>query len=224
MPKIRVPTQRRNGLVLLARIGDKSVNELIDRLSQYPLCVFDPELTSELLQGLKSLDYDEALEITDAIVTMFPALALTNNGVDDFANKIASVMNIGVPAENHLSEKELKKLNTRLLKLLCLKNLAMSSKAASVYFENERNLGSARVITDIRPVFDQITDEIGGALVLHTLKIEYLKEGEPREFFVALDDVDLDDLLEKLNRAKRKSSEAKKLLKSTGLSYIENKA
>lgn len=223
MPKIRVPTQRRNGLVLLARVPEKSVSELFDRLSKYPLCVFDHEILSELLRGVKSMDYDEALEITDSVVTMFPALTLTNNGADDFVKKIVSVINAGLAVENCLDERELKKLRSRLLKLLGIRNLALSSKAASVYFENHCNLGSARIITDIRPVFDQGTDKIAAALVLHTLKIEYLSDGEQRDFFVALDDVDLDDLIEKLQRAKRKSLEAKGLLKLNDLACIENK-
>ena len=77
-------------------------------------------------------------------------------------------------------------------------------------------------MTDMRPVFGS-DEKPAGAVVVHTLKLTY-HEGPKRslrEFFVAMNRDDLDELREVLDRALRKQSELSHVLAQCGLPDLD---
>lgn len=98
----------------------------------------------------------------------------------------------------------------------------LSAKAYDLLFEQSLAVCSARIITDMRPVFDDTADTMEAILPFHTLVLkchEGGKEGH-RNIYVALDATDLEDLGEQVERAKRKEQLVKKKLASDGYAII----
>ena len=61
---------------------------------------------------------------------------------------------------------------------------------------------SARVLTDIRTAFGYDTKKRSALTIMHTLEIKYHDDtGKLREFYVAVDNDDLIELKEAINRA-----------------------
>lgn len=84
--------------------------------------------------------------------------------------------------------------------------LWISRKAQELSFQCERQISLTRLVTDIRPVFDDSSEAICQALVKHTLVI-YYSEGQAAkhiEFSISSDLVD--SLMKDCERAKRKEA------------------
>jgi len=95
---------------------------------------------------------------------------------------------------------------SRLNTLLCQNVIVVLAKANSVLYDNQRNFVESRVLTDLRPVFTTAIDSrptLAG--IVHNLKVAYLENGSQHEFFVSLDEDDLDNLFDVITRAKKKA-------------------
>jgi hypothetical protein len=102
--------------------------------------------------------------------------------------------------------------------------LSLSAKALDVMTDHQRVFMSARVLTDLRPIFRFDVSEAPAAMVpVHTLKCTYRSEGVPRDFYVAMDSIDLANLVETLQRALAKDKSLRSLAEGTNLSVLEIK-
>jgi hypothetical protein len=98
-------------------------------------------------------------------------------------------------------------------------------KATKVFEDYERIFFDAKVVTDVRPVFDLDTgtgiEEIKAVTITHSIKIEYKDlEGE-KEFFVALDSIALENLHEVIVTALEKTNSIKLILKNAQITYVD---
>jgi hypothetical protein len=84
--------------------------------------------------------------------------------------------------------------------------------------EHENTWQSARILTDLRPVFGPTpTDPPVAVVLIHNLRIAYRKGGRLQEFFVAMDSNDLKALQGAVERAVKKESSLQSLTKRTGI-------
>lgn len=91
-------------------------------------------------------------------------------------------------------------------------------------FEHEHSFRQARIFTDIRPVFEpgQPADAPPqGGTIVHTLKISYYADNEPKDFFIALDTSDTRALRDQLERADMKAQSLKAVLAAAKVRYID---
>jgi hypothetical protein len=100
--------------------------------------------------------------------------------------------------------------------------LSVSLKAADVVQDHARYYCSARVLTDLRPIFRSKVEEAPPVFVTaHSLKIEYHEGGQHLAFFVALDRNDIKQLAGLLERALRKEESLKELTTGKGIEILE---
>jgi len=87
--------------------------------------------------------------------------------------------------------------------------------------EHEHVWHSARVLTDLRPVFGADPKQApAAAVIIHNLKIAHQAGREIREFFVALDNQDLRKLQEVLERAVKKEASLSSVAEKAGLPWL----
>ena len=97
--------------------------------------------------------------------------------------------------------------------LLASKSMVLATKAADLSSDFERICLAVRVLTDIRPVFDDQKREILGSTITQTLRMEYIApDGDQQSISVALDMDDLAQLKTACEDAVRKAEIAKKML------------
>jgi len=83
--------------------------------------------------------------------------------------------------------------------------ISVSYKAQSLAYTHQNILMSARVITDVRPVFNEARDKILETVILHRLSVQYSSgHHEPSLIEFALDSQDLRMLREECERAEQK--------------------
>lgn len=101
-------------------------------------------------------------------------------------------------------------------------NLIQTFKAFRLLSENSHIFRQSRILTDIRPLFDETCEQVPkDALIIHRLKLEYAINNDIKEFFISLDYNDILDLEKQLKRAKEKE---KQLIKTfSNLNFIQIK-
>ncbi len=105
-----------------------------------------------------------------------------------------------------------------LEQLLSTESIALAAKAADLSFDVDVG---ARIITDIRPVFDPRRDKIVGSTIRQTLRLEYMSlEGTISNMSIGLDAEDIDRLKKACEEATHKVAVARSTLTKSGLTEI----
>lgn len=226
MSKVRVPSKRREGLQCLARLTDDAVKELFAAMATYPVRLYptDLDVFQHITGQIKAVPEQEVRLILDTLISMYPAIMSSNRPLNVFvADIVASMRDHVSTGEPAIEDAHLSRLQTSLEKLLKVPSISLAAKATNILLENERSLITSRILTDVRPVFDLDTNDIGGGLVIHTLKLEYFASNveATNEFFVCLDSEDIDELIRNLERAKQKAKKLKSLLAAASVTFID---
>jgi hypothetical protein len=83
----------------------------------------------------------------------------------------------------------------------------MLAKARGVHTDHENTFCGVRILTDLRPVFDiDVTQEPVGFVLAHMLKISYHHARSHTNIHIAMDKIDVDNLIQALQRAKDKAA------------------
>lgn len=94
--------------------------------------------------------------------------------------------------------------------LLRAESVVLATKAADLASDYDRSCLTSRILTDLRPVFDEPGDKIVGTVITHTLRMEYMTpEGEQHSVSVAMDMEDVRTLHDACTRAIKKANAAK---------------
>jgi hypothetical protein len=97
------------------------------------------------------------------------------------------------------------------------------SAANDIQHQYDNLFSSARIISDIRTIFDPNGSDPVGALIVHNLQIRYSNGNEFKEAFFALDNADLSVLRKALERAETKTVSLESVIRKAELKYFESK-
>lgn len=99
--------------------------------------------------------------------------------------------------------------------------ISVSAKGAELLVDQALILCSTRIITDMRPIFNDSADDVSGILTFHTLALR-CHEGSSahRNIYVALDDKDLANLREQIERAESKEKCLRQRLAGGGYTVV----
>jgi hypothetical protein len=91
--------------------------------------------------------------------------------------------------------------------------LGALDKATELIYSHQNVLMKARVLTDLRPVYDKPAAKIVRMVVTHQLILDYLDGSSRKRLYVAIDAVDLKKLEEQCRRAEDKARVVSESLK-----------
>lgn len=95
------------------------------------------------------------------------------------------------------------------------------AKVFDLLWANERIVSGTRVLTDVRPLFDDSDDALPlGSTIVHTLQVSFFAEGGAQELHLTLDRDDLESLRDHATRALIKARRLRSSLAGTGLEVI----
>lgn len=206
MPTARIVLGRSQAedLAALCSIGG-------ERLSRIARTIEDskPTINWEKIGGLIGAEPDE--ETSRSVRRVLLGLGrASRRGVGTIAELLNSV---GEFLQSQWDEPRLeqwRECRPAIERLLNTESVVLASKAADLATDFDRLLVGARILTDIRPVFDVPRDEIIGSVITQTLIIEYISpEGEQGTLSVAVDSDDIEELRKACETAAKKSKIAR---------------
>jgi len=143
-------------------------------------------------------------------------------GLNEFAEAVAEAAAASKSEEFPFTEGDRKTLKDRLVKIFeGRKGLQITMKAMGVVVDQDHVFYHARILTDIRPVFNDNGDSVDAAVIVHSLRIHYGENADHKDFYVALDTSDIQSLRQVLDRADAKAKCLQGLMKTSGVSYLD---
>lgn len=201
MPRLQIPPAQRQGFAALLKLDASAIDQLRAALLGAPLKLYQFELASAVADGAPGIPKSDVIAIVEALWTIeflrasmgAPRALFLEDVIDAIGDaKIADVTTA-------------KARQPLIAELMETPALATSAKARSLLADGN-SYCSAKILTDIRPIFSEDASEAPkAALVVHHLTLSYHASGnEKTDMIVSLDSDDIDDLMEVLERAKAK--------------------
>lgn len=210
------PTGRQvKDLELLNQLG-KEVTQASDRLLGLGKIALSPVQIFELVEENLS---EWSAEQTNALVRQILSLRGLLNETGLEASDILSSLKDGLVTATSILDGEAAKnwdehISPTLEKLLDSKLFQVAAKSSNLAYDYAYLLQYSRVITDVRPVFDERAEQIEGAVVSHVLRLKYSGRDSEHSLSVVLDAMDVRRLRDECERALMKSKVVKSSLEN----------
>lgn len=221
MAALTIPEQYRSGIAVIGRIETESFSALLTALKNALPSESEQSLAEKIGEISSDLPLEVRVEIISAIASMQGVQKTAHVDTPRFTADIWAALKEDSPKlvknidESVLRDRVAKLLNDAPIQL-------MSIKTAELRREVERRFCSARIMTDARTAFADDTSTRPAITILQTLEIRFHDDtGEHREFYVALDDDDLEALKEVIERAQRKKTTLNDLLTKANFELFE---
>jgi hypothetical protein len=212
-----IPAPYRPGFAKIKRLDPKVFEALATALERATLVGGLKELTSTVAQQVPQLDRQGIQDILRALFSLSVMMADEETPLTENLANLSRAMQFSGNQDLSLSEQERSEFEGRLERLLKIKAVTISSKVQRLRLEYPITFHDAMILSDLRPVFDKPEDRPLGCAISHNLRIAYHENGDHKEFFVTLDDSDLDMMKKIIQRAEEKASSLKALLKLANL-------
>ena len=209
-----LPEPLYSGLMALVAISDQDFDSLIAALHAIPI---------EIKQHRIFTDFDipnftgNADQVKSATLTLILAYAQRAGSAEEIADGVVSALK----TRNMIDQQRSELLLGRVIRILDVEELKVVAKAHNVLLEHQCTFSSARIVSDIRPVFGgDVSATPDAAVIVHMLNIIYLHSRRKDSFTLALDEKDIDDLIKVLERARTKGKTLQEVINATGIKYI----
>jgi hypothetical protein len=222
MAALTIPKQFEQGIVKIINLPDEVATALVAALRASPQSLKPKALAASIAERVQGLSETEIQQLLPTLTSLYMARASLGISAQEFLESVVEAVATSHSAPANFTADTREKFKQRLANLLDVESFGVSVKAQEVLHEHQYALSRVRILTDIRPVFgnEKIESPLAAVLV-HTMKITYLAEGEIREFFVAMDTSDIKMLKDALERAEKKAESIKVAISNTGLNIIE---
>lgn len=203
---IPLPNEGFLGVEALVELGEERLRKLADAIVGEP---FDLSLSSLCSRLAVRIECDERLLEAVCFNALIPLNGLRRSlemESSDFLNALVSTVSEKAPNEWRESHwDDWKKVASSLTPLLQPDNFfSQASKAFDLLSERPALLHDARILTELRPIFDEATTKTLAFLQTNTLVLDYWDGESKHSLHLTLDSGDLQELQDELDRAKAK--------------------
>ena len=220
MPTLTVPKEYASGLSRIVDLSPEESKRIANALQKAKTSNLR-ELTELVALAVPELPIREAREIVETLRSLYGARTSMDVTVDVFVKEVlkAALQN---SIKVGLDEPQRAEAASHVLhELLTVRPLSMISKARGLHIDHENIFCSVRIISDLRPVFDtDIEADPTGFVMAHIMKLGYHHNGKHTELYIAMDKVDVNNLLDALQRAQKKAATLAQMGQSKGFQIL----
>lgn len=220
MAKLNIPERHRASVAAIRELDEASVQAIRDALdgtTQQKTADFDstPGTPNDFaITALTTVSATKSVgtkQIADAIAGLYAAKSARDVSTEDFVEEVCDAMESLPSEELRLPHAERASFKAKLSTILGAELFSLVAKVYDLATEDERIFCSARILTDLRPVFGlSVSDGPRAFIVTHLLKVAYHQGSkEHKNFYVTLDADDLQRLKGLIERAESKARSLK---------------
>jgi len=214
--KFQIPEIFKPGFIALSALSKKDFDALLETIRSLPVGVG----VREFQEALRKTSLEDTNEISKTIFSLGNLLNSTSIeiSVEELSKDLAD--SFEEESDDQVTVDEKQDLIGKLVKILSSENLNHTFKALNLISENDQIFREARIISDVRVIFnDDLKASTRSGVIIHRLKIEYQKNQSVKDFYLSLDSGDLQKLRKQIDRA----IEKEKILKSdySNIKFIE---
>lgn len=214
LPTFRPNQRQLNDFQLLLKLDDRLVVAK-DALLKLDEVALSPAKLLELIEH-ETQDWDSNQQ--QALVRQCLGLRGLMTDADLNGSDVLQALGHGLKeatellAEPDMLEAWDNKVAPCIAELLESRLLRVATKSANLAYDYANLLRSARIITDVRPVFDDAVECIEGAVVSHVLRLKYTGLDDETSVSIVLDAADVGRLQDECARALTKGKLSQKWL------------
>ena len=222
MASLSIPDAYEDGFAKLIALTGAVRDQLLAALLEAPMALRPSVLASQTAVKLGgSIGSSDLEEIVEALASLY-YISEDFDNKDELAQDLVEAIEDSRPGELKLPATERECFKQQLSKFLDVDSLRIASKALFLLHEYERVFCSARVMTDIRPIFGSSPDDAPrAALIVHTLKLNYHDATGLKQFYITMDSDEMDELMFVLDRAESKAKSLKAVLDIAKLPHVD---
>jgi hypothetical protein len=212
---LSVPAPYRKALRELATLPDESAERLISGLQNIAPFQTVEELRAVVRDALEQADGELADWLIPALLSLSGQLR-GEPGIQ-LAAVLSESADLDLPSDARTQ------LRSRMETILATDALKSTAIAVELLTQHHRNYQTARVLTDIRPVFSSdVHDRPNGTVIVETLQLQtWDREGNSETLYIAMDKADLLELRSVIDRALEKTDTIDKWLGTQGIARFE---
>lgn len=219
MPTLNIPESELPQIEWFARLSDENFSKLVSAFRDTDPTLTLREFSEAVSEKIDLLPPDEVEENLKTLFALYWLKERSGYPTDVFAEDLAEA------AHRQSAKKEfplsVKQFAPRLIDLLNIGSIGVTAKALDVLTEHERVFCGARILSDMRPVFLDDGTQATAAMIVHQLQIAFHEGKDHKELYFALDSNDLDELLEVIERARRKEKVFEKIMADAKLTHLK---
>jgi hypothetical protein len=217
MPSVSVNLAKSqiDDLVAMCGLGATVLNQMAEVLEQTKPTIRRAQLVNLLSNaGAKEL----ALE---AAVRALPGLAIAVRRFNLTPRDLLDSVRLGLDKVSKEVSQQWHECGPIIERMVASRSIVLYAKARDLAFDFERMYARSRILTDIRPVYDDARNMIVAADVIQTLRLDYIDSGgETSTITIAMDTPDLEQLKKCCEDSLQKVEIARKLMESAGYEVV----
>ena len=191
MPSLTVPEQYANGLEHILTLSPETGKKIAEELEKAQT-TDTRELMEHVVLVAPEVSIRHAREFVNTLRSLYVARTSMELNVDSFVREIIRAARQEAPNVTFATAEAEQAASLMLRDLLSVRPLSILSKARGLHTDHENVYCSARIMTDLRPVFDtDVSEDPVGFAMAHVLKLGYHHNGKHTELYVAMDKTDL---------------------------------
>lgn len=210
-----IPLAFAEAFQVLAQLPEDDFAQLQTSLRELPRFPSQWQVAAALTQSAgDKIDADALAGALISIILQVPE-------IETSAIQFAEIVSQSPQLE--LADDERSSFAGRLSSLLTIEAIGSVGKADDITTDHEHVFRSARILTDVRPVFGAAVDAAPeAAVIVAMLRIDHSTHGNSESTYFALDQDDLVALQEVVGRAITKTQSLERFLSAAGLAHYRH--
>lgn len=214
MAEFPVPTRYRSAILALAKLDSGIVSAVASALDARAGSASADSIT-EAIESVGELPGTDAGALSEALLALSLQRIFRQWDVNQLADSVSR------SGDLEIQDDARPRLAEALTRLLSRSTLTVAAKAADLMTEHEHRFFQSRIVTDIRPVFeDNIDAAPTGALLTGSIRIDYFARREFRTMYFGIDEENLKELRTSVDRALNKLSTLESFLESANMRHL----
>lgn len=208
MSALEIPRKYEHGFVIAKSFSDTDIEQILEVLKAASPANEPSDILPNLRPRLPEVPETDLLEFLEALYSLYLFRSHSDVPVDEFVGDLSDAIRRSENKDLRTTDPEgLAVLEGRFKSLLTVRPLSTISKAHGLRTDFANIFLDAKVISDIRPVWDgNVKDPPEGVVITQTLKLEYSDVRGAEELYLCMEKEDIELLISVLKRAKQKAA------------------
>lgn len=223
MPALEIPKEYERGFIVIKSFSDTDIARILEVLKDAKPTSEPSDILPLLRPALPEIRENDVQGFLETLYSLYKFRSHSDVPIDKFLADLSDAIKESENREIRTSNPdELAVLKSRLKSLLTVRALSILSKAHGLRRDFQSIFSDAKIISDIRPVWDgNVKDHPEGVVITQTLKLEYYHIGGPAELYLYMDKGDVELLISVLTRAQEKMATLESLAKKDWMKILD---
>jgi hypothetical protein len=193
---------------VICNVDEQTLREVVARLKALPVA---PTPFNKLIEAIS----DALPGNEEAVESIFRQMAPVVGWVRQEQSRVPELMagvRHALTVTDGWDSQKWSAIESILTELFSLRIIYLSASAVDLSFEHVNLFRGARILTDIRPIFNEEASAIEGSVITHTLRLRFENTQGRHELTFALEEPDVTKIAEQCERAISKAKLARSLM------------